>query len=306
MPPGSTTSPGHRRCEERQAQIEAARAARARSQKAVRNAEAVMRATAAARAARQSDDGLCRPVTSAATTARQRRRLSAGTSHDVAVVAPPPARCHPSSQARSRRCTSASVQQQPKIRSTRRPANQRADTCTESEQPVATAASSCTSERLDAHIAAVIDKTTAQQSARHRSRAAQRWLVAEREAQAHTHDVAKEVAQRRRAVAKREAQNTRATQRQRSKVSTNATSEAAQSDTTAAPAPADVATAPSVLAGRLRQKPNVRCTIKSAAKKTGRAVTEVHMTHEAQQQETMRRVGPPRRPVRSAPTLLNW
>jgi hypothetical protein len=301
MPPGSATSPGHRRCEERQAQIGAARVARARSQKAVRDAEAVMRATAAARAARQSGEGVCRPATSAALTARQRKRLSASTSHNVAVVAPPPSRRYSSSQARTRRPTTTSAQQRSQTCGTRRAADQRADACSAPKQPVATATSLCSSEKLDAHIATTIDRAKAQQSARQRGRAAQRWLASEREAQALTHVTTADVAQRRRAVAKREALNTRATQRHRGAISTRATPTAAQSETEVAPAPA--ASAPSVSAGRLRQVPKVRCAIKSPAKQAGRTVARIH-NQEAQQQKTMRRVGPPRRPVCSAPTLL--
>ena len=242
-----------------------------------------MRATAAARAPVRRGEGVCRSATSTRQSSRQGSRvLASSTSQYLAVAAPPAPRCCALTQSRT-------------TRSTPRATHRRADHRSAPKQPVATAPTPWNSEQIDVNIAAVLDRAEAQQAARHRGRAAKRWLESEREAQVQTDVASADVAQRRRTVANREAHDARAKHRQRGAGSITPAPAPSQMETPGAAASPPVAPVAPIPTGRLHQAPKVRYAIKTPSyKQSTSTVAGVHV-------QGLRQVGPPRRPVRSVP-----
>lgn len=262
-------------------------------QQAVRSVEAVVRDTAPVRAPRTKDQA--RPAATGTHSTRPCSRQLAKASHNRQSAAKASPALHCSSPPGSR------TTRPPTRWRDHPPARQRAKTNSAPKRDATPALISCDGEYIDAGITAALESAQAQESARQRSWAAKRWLESDREARARTDAAAADMAQRRRAVAKREAQNTRAQHKQHSAAMTIQSSSIAESNI------ATVVTAesvgPSLSKGRLCQAPQARYAVTNyasnfASDKSGRAVAE-EPSKEALRQDNLRRIGPPRRPVRS-------
>lgn len=315
MPPAAASSPGRERAAARQAQIEAARQARALSQRALRDAEAVMRATAAAAApigriaASQPGEGHQAPAPAPAARPRARRPASAHSKrHSVTGTAPQAPQHPPSSRPRTVPARRAGPQPQGHSRpAATRSKQQRVCVKSAAEPDIAGSSSLSSPDSVDAALVIALERAKTQQSTRQRSRAAKHWLESECEARTHKDRASAELAQRRRDAAKREATTGRKQRRRRGAASTPRPSTVPQpktvgSATVAATAATAGVPAP-VLNGTLRQAPKPRHAVTTSRIQRSPISVSNSCSDEAMLHNALRRAGPSRRPVRSVPIV---